>query len=462
MILAAFAAAGFLANAELMPRSNFASTNPSHTLAYARRRCRPARVFASGQCSDESNASSGAAKYSISIVPSISAFSATEWNFLARQGTASPFLEYDWLRCLEESGSASKDAGWIPQHLSLRDAATGDILAAAPCYLKLNSLGEFVFDSNFADASYSIGVPYYPKLLIGIPFTPAAGRRVLTSDDGMRCNLLGIFADAVLQVCSKNTWGSAHINFCEQDEAIAFSSRGYCHRLSVQYHWKNPTEAPYESFDDFLSRRFNSKKRIKIRRERSKVRENALDLTVLTSDALTASDVVDVGYEVYVAGIDKQVLYGRQYLSKRFFELLSACDDFRRKHVVLVVARSKDDASLVAGTFNVVGGKDSDGRAIYYGRYWGSPAEMSGAPPVSGLHFEACYYQSIEYCLKNGLGCIQPGAGGGESKCPRGFDATPTNSCHYFFNSELRSAAGRYIAAEREYILDEVASSKLV
>lgn len=363
---------------------------------------------------------------------------------------------------MEESGSASQETGWTPQHLALRRADSEELLAVAPAYAKMHSLGEFVFDQNFADASHSLGRPYYPKLLVGVPFTPATGRRVLTADADAahRPQYLALLAKAIVQVCDAKGMGSAHVNFCEEDEVAAFKEHGYCHRLGLQYQWSNCKDGSYACFDDFLNARFPSKKRIKLKRERAKVRECGVELAVLAGDTLSAADVLDVGYEVYVAGIDKQWLYGRQYLNRRFFELLSECTEFVDNNIVLVTARDESDKSLIAGTFNIVGGKDADtGLATFYGRYWGSPREMSGAPAVRGLHFEACYYQSIEYAIKAGIGRVEPGAGGGESKNPRGFEATATSSCHFFREPELRRAIGVYIESERSYILGEMTAS---
>jgi uncharacterized protein len=385
-------------------------------------------------------------EYQIEIVRAVAEFDAAEWNTLARQGTCCPFLEHDFLRCLEESGSASADTGWIPRHLALRSTdSSGTLLAVAPSFVKLHSMGEFVFDTNFADASYAIGAPYYPKLLVGVPFTPASGRRILTVDDDRREVLLRLFARALVRVCQAMELSSVHVNFCEEDEAAVFASCGFLHRLGLQFHWRNRSD--YTSFDDFLHARFNSKKRTKLKRERAKVAQCGTEITVLAGDAIAASDVVDVGYQVYAAGIEKQVVYGRQYLNQDFFRLLSECAFFRR-HVLLVVARDAADGSLVAGTFNIVGGCDT----TFYGRYWGSPREMSGAAAVPGLHFECCYYTAIDYAIEHGLARIEPGAGGGESKNPRGFDPATTHSLHWFANPELRRAVGHYLSAEREHI----------
>lgn len=362
---------------------------------------------------------------------------------------------------MEESQSASKGNGWIPQHLVLRSASSEEILAVAPAYAKTNSLGEFVFDTQFAEfCHYATENTYYPKLLLGIPFTPATGRRILTRDDESRELYLKLVAKVIMEVCESMNYSSAHINFCEEDEVTVFTKCGYFHRIGLQHHWRNSNDSPYDDFDSFLKSRFPSKKRIKLKRERTKVREHGVDLSVLSANTLTAADIVDVGYKVYVAGIEKQWLYGRQYLNRSFFTLLAECSEFVKNNVVLVAARDEADGTLIAGTFNVVGGKDPEsGLPIFYGRYWGSPREMSGAPPIRGLHFETCFYQSIEYAIKNGIGRIEPGAGGGESKGPRGFDATSTSSLHFFVDPQLRRAIGSYIESEKKYVLDEIAAA---
>lgn len=167
----------------------------------------------------------------------------------------------------------------------------------------------FFFDQNFADASYSIGLQYYPKLLLGVPFTPASGRRVLTVSDDKRDELLRVFARAVMQLCGSMRLGSAHMNFCEADEAAAFAGSGYFHRLGIQWHWRNED---YADFDEFLTRKFKSKRRINLKRERRKVFEKGVTIEVVAGEDISPSDIVDIGYTCYVAGISKQWLYGRR------------------------------------------------------------------------------------------------------------------------------------------------------
>jgi uncharacterized protein len=363
-------------------------------------------------------------------------------------GTACPFLEHDWLRCLEESGCASPQNGWIPRHMALRRQQDNDLVALCPMYLKTHSAGEFVFDNAWAEAGYSIGVDYYPKLCVAVPFTPATGRRILTKDEGqVRKELLHICANALVQVCDQMVISSIHVLFCELDEADAFESAqvGFMRRVGLQYHWNNARSpdakgekagGQYSSFDDYLSE-WNSKKRIKIRRERRRVhQESGLDIQIHLGDQISDTDVTDM-FEIYKSTIDKQE-YGRQYLSLKFFQLLAQATEFR-KHLCLVMVR-EFDGNLIAGTFNVRGGSDD----VFYGRYWGCTAPRE----VPFLHFETCYYSAIEYCIRERISRIEPGSGGGDFKFARGFDPATTLSLHYIANRQLCRAIKMFLDME--------------
>lgn len=393
----------------------------------------------------ESNGScSPATQYRLTILRSISEVTATEWNLLARQGSASPFLEHDWLRCLEDSGCACQESGWLPYHMAVRDINSKKLVAAAPTYIKLrDSSGEFVFDSQFAEFAYSLGVPYFPKMLVGVPFTPASGRRLLTRSDDERVALVEFLAKGIIDLSEQMGLQSVHINFLEHEEVAILEScdTPWIWRLGVQYQWVNKG---YDSFDDFLQKQFNSKKRIKLRRERTKVKELGIKMRILAGEDISASKVRSM-FRIYVAGIEKQVFWGRQYLNRGFFDLLSECPAFR-KHLLFIEAVDEISGSVIAGTFNVLS------QSTFYGRYWGSPQEIESGAPIPNLHFETCYYSAIETAIGLGLSRVEPGAGGGESKQPRGFNPTPTYSAHWFADPRLRWAIGRYISEERHAI----------
>ncbi len=176
-----------------------------------------------------------------------------DWDTLV--GDGSPFMEWDWLACLEESGCVSAETGWMPQHVVVYDE--GKLIAACPMYVKGNSMGEFVFDHAWADAAHRAGISYYPKLLIGVPFTPATGMRFLTDPNYDRTKLIQILGDTLKEVCAKNQLSSVHVNFCLEDEAGALEQVGYLRRMGVQYQWQN---LDYKSFDVYLAQ-FRIKRR---------------------------------------------------------------------------------------------------------------------------------------------------------------------------------------------------------
>lgn len=334
--------------------------------------------------------------------------------------------------------------------------------------MKTHSMGEFVFDHDWADACYGAGMPYYPKLLLAVPFTPATGRRVLTKEGipgSNRKKILDVVAKALKQMVDVLKISSVHVNFCEQDEVQALSHAGFLQRKGVQYHFTNYKKGreviadlerrvdersnvegyvgveegkrvPYRDFEDYLSE-FKSKRRIKMRRERNVVRDDSgLEVIIKRGDDLDES-IMETMFDIYKSTIDKQ-FYGRQYLTKRFFRMLAECDDFKR-NICLVLAKRKGTDDIVGGTFNVIG--DGDGGA-FYGRYWGCTEE------VKYLHFETCYYATIEYCIQNGLARMEPGAGGGDQKYIRGFEPAITNSMHYLRDGRLSDAVERYLQIE--------------
>jgi uncharacterized protein len=333
--------------------------------------------------------------------------------------------------------------------MSLRRRGAEEIVALCPMYAKTHSAGEFVFDHAWAEAGYSVGVDYYPKLCIAVPFTPATGRRILTRVDGdERKALLLVVARALVEVCQKMGLSSVHLLFCELDEADAFEAvgAGFMRRLGLQYHWKNARSPDAEgkngggvfsTFEDYLSE-WKSRKRIKIRRERRRVREESgLTIDVRCNEEIRDCDVTDM-FAIYKSTIDKQVIYGRQYLNFDFFEMLAGAKAFRQ-HLCFVMVRDSHHR-LIAGTFNVCGGAEN----IFYGRYWGCTAPEE----VPFLHFETCYYSAIDHCIQQGISRIEPGSGGGDFKYARGFDPATTLSVHYIVNRRLGHAVKMFLRME--------------
>lgn len=345
-----------------------------------------------------------------------------DWNALV--GDDSPFLEWEWLASLEESGAVDARTGWLPRALLARE--DGRLVAACPLYLKGHSEGEFVFDQGFADAAERAGIRYYPKLLVGVPFTPVAGARLLVAPGVDRATWMPRLATALRELMSDNGLSSAHVNFCREDELAALASAGWLPRLGLQYHW---LRRDWNRFDDYLDG-LRHKRRKEIRRELRTVAEAGITIEV-RSGAEIPDEWFGPMWRFYRATIDANP-WGRLYLNEAFFTLLR--ERFRPRLCFVMALRG---GTPIAGAFNVQ--KDD----VLYGRYWGADSF------VKHLHFAVCYYAGIEHCLRNGLARFEPGAGG-SYKQVRGFDAQPTRSAHCFTDARLHDAVARYLEGERD------------
>jgi uncharacterized protein len=344
-----------------------------------------------------------------------------EWNALV--GEESPFLEWEWLASLEDAGCVGPETGWAPRPLLLRE--DGRLVAACPLYVKAHSEGEFVFDWGWADAAQRAGIAYYPKLLVGVPFTPVGGARLLTAPGEQRPRRVRELAAALAELCRGNGLSSAHVNFCRADEHAALAEAGFLARTGLQYHWANPGCA---SFEEWLGA-LRSKRRNQVRRERRELAEQGVSIERLVGAEIPDA-LVGPMFEIYRTTVQHNP-WGRQYLNARFFELLA--ERFRER-LCFVVARAAGE--IVAGTVNV-----QKGDALY-GRYWGA------LRPLRHLHFNVCYYAGIEHCIEHGLSRFEPGAGG-EYKQLRGFDAVPTWSFHWIADPRLRRAIAEFLERER-------------
>jgi predicted N-acyltransferase len=343
-----------------------------------------------------------------------------------------PFLRFEWLDALERTGCVTPERGWLPMHLALYQDET--LVAAAPAYVKGNSEGEFVFDHSWARfAELELGIPYYPKLIVAIPFTPATGPRLLVAAGTEREPIERAFVKALAALCKEGRLSGAHVLFPTPAEASAYARAGLVERHGVQFHWQN---RGYETFDDFL-RCFNSKRRNQIRRERREMADRGITLDVLTGADLD-SRLAGFVYDFYVATVDK-FAWGRRYLKREFFEeVLSTMPD--ALHVVVAADRNK---KKLGGAFNLLG---SD---RLYGRYWGALAD------VPFLHFNVCFYKGIEDAIVRRLSVFEPGAGG-EHKVARGFEPTVTHSAHHLSDPRLRQAVSDYLGRERRAIEEHV------
>jgi predicted N-acyltransferase len=347
-----------------------------------------------------------------------------------------PFLRFEWLDALERTGCVAPDRGWLPMHLSLHSG--GELVAAAPAYVKGNSEGEFVFDHAWARfAQTTLGVRYYPKLVVAVPFTPATGPRLLMRKGAPRANVLAAFASGLAELCERARLSSAHVLFPPAGQADALAERGLQHRYGVQYHWHN---AGYADFDAFLAR-FDSKRRSQIKRERRELAERGVSLEVLTGDALSVADAGFV-FDFYGVTVDK-FPWGRRYLCREFFEEVLAT---MPEALHVVVAKDRASGKRLAGAFNLLG------KNALYGRYWGALVEL----PF--LHFNVCFYQGIEDAIRRGLALFEPGAGG-EHKLSRGFEPTITHSVHHLGDERLSLAIEDFLRRERAAVRAEIAGA---
>jgi uncharacterized protein len=349
------------------------------------------------------------------IVDALNEIPAARWDAL-HDGT-NPFVSHAFLSGLEEHGCVREELGWTPRHLTLWE---GDrLVAAAPGYSKNNSHGEFVFDHAWAHAYARYGLEYFPKWLFAVPYSPVTGPRLLAGNDGQRHALL----QAMTELSGQECVSSIHVNFHAESEAGAFDA-AWLERIDVQYHWRNTSG--WTSFDEFLAA-FDHKHRKNIRQERAKVVREGIRFRVVHGDEASESDLATMHgfYLQTFAG------YGNHpALTLPFFRHLARS---MPRSVVLMLAERGDEP--VAGALCLRGGD------TLYGRYWGAYEQ------VPGLHFETCYYQGIDYCLREGLTRFEPGAQG-EHKLARGFLPAFVRSRHWIAHESFRDALREWCTQE--------------
>ncbi len=316
----------------------------------------------------------------VTVTESISDIDATEWNRLT--GCDNPFLRHEFLLAAEESGSASGASGWLPRHLALHDDK--GLRAAMPLYEKSHSWGEFVFDWSWARAYDQAGFDYYPKLVSALPFTPASGRRLLLRDLS-DAEAPGILLDSALALADESGCSSLHVLFPATEELPAMRRAGLRVRKDCQFHWHN---RGYADFDEFLAT-FSSAKRKKARRERRRVQEHRIRFRHLRGQDLDSGLWTTLYRLISMTFMRRGSL---PYFNLDFFLRVSAA---LPDHILVVLAERKGEAIAAAVFF------ESD--TVLYGRYWGSDGHYDA------LHFETCYYQGIEYCIRTGKQLFEPG-----------------------------------------------------
>jgi predicted N-acyltransferase len=377
--------------------------------------------------------------FSLRVLESIASIAPRTWDGLAAVSqpapgcesdastlAGNPFLLHAFLQSLEDSGSVSARAGWLPQHLVL-ETGNGQILAAAPAYLKSHSQGEYVFDHGWADALERAGGEYYPKLQVAVPFTPATGPRLLVgSADGADIRRLAL-CQGIKAYVAQTGVSSAHATFLIPEDLQAMEDGEFLHRIDQQFHFQNRGYATYEDFLETLA----SRKRKGLRKERREALAPGI-----TVEWLTGKDLTEAAWDAFFAfymdtGSRK---WGRPYLNRKFFSLIS---ERMPERIVLMMA--KRGGRYIAGALNFVGG------GVLYGRYWGCIEEH----PF--LHFELCYHQAIDYAIEHKLAVVEAGAQG-EHKLARGYAPVTTHSAHYIRHPGLRQAIEHHLEVERQQV----------
>ena len=355
---------------------------------------------------------------------SINDIPATDWNAIC--ATDYPFIRHEFLCALEQSGAVSEAAGWLPQHLAVYD--NHQLIAVMPGYLKTHSYGEFVFDFQWAEAYQRHALDYYPKWISAIPFSPVTGPRLCVRAGYDVTVIAALLVDQIKQQVSEQKLSSWHLLFPERALAEQFAALGLPIRKAVHFQWFNEN---YSGFDDFLAQ-FNSRKRKNLRKERQRVIDQGITLERIEGKYITA-DLWERFYHFYQLTYLKRSGHSG-YLEKSFFELLGqAMPD----NLLMVIARK--DGNVIAGALNL-----KDTRTLY-GRYWGCYEEYDF------LHFEACYYQGIDYCIEHRLQRFDPGAQG-EHKIQRGFRPVYTYSNHWIADTRFRDAIRQFLIREENYI----------
>ena len=340
--------------------------------------------------------------------------------------SASPFLEWGWLEAMESSGCAAPPAGWRPRHLTLWRG--GRLIAAAPAYAKDGSDGDFSRDWEWAAAAQRARIRFYPKLVIGVPFTPCTGRRILVAPGEDRLACAATILEGARALCAEESLGTLEVLFPDEEETKLLESLGFAIRVDFQFHWTNDG---YASMDDFLAR-FNSKRRAMIKRERGAAEGQGIGVRTIRGIEI-ANDPIGLArttYKLHKSTIDK-LPWGRGWLNRAFYEKI-----FTRMPDKLELVVAERAGKVIAGAFNV------SSATRLYGRYWGCLEEHKF------LHFNVCLYHSVNDCIERGLQVFEGGAGG-EHKLSRGFQPSPTYAAFAFLDPRLDTSVRRYLEAER-------------
>jgi predicted N-acyltransferase len=361
--------------------------------------------------------------YVIEVQGSMRNVSAKDWDaLLEAQTEPTPFMRHAYLSAMEESGSASAQSGWKLQLVTLRHAMPpklGQLAGAAVLYIKPHSYGEYVFDWAWADAYQRHGLNYYPKAVSAVPFTPVPGSRLLADSSQSQSALLS----AMVELAQNEDWSSLHLLFLSNDDLQVTETAGWLSRHTVQFHWHN---AAYEDFDDFL-KALNQEKRKKIKQERRKVADAGVVFKAFEGVQIQSADW-DFFYQCYAQTYFEHG--NAPYLNRDFFQRMQ---DTMPENWVLFIAE-KNGQRMACSLIGL-------GNNVAYGRYWGALER------VDCLHFEACYYQPIAWCIAKGVKRFEGGAQG-EHKMARALLPVKANSAHWLAHPGFADAVEKYLKKE--------------
>ena len=343
-------------------------------------------------------------------------------------GNDHPFLQYEFLSALEKSGSATIKTGWQPYHFIEKD--NEEIIAICPLYIKSHSFGEYIFDHSWADAYHRYGLNYYPKLQSAIPFTPVTGERIIINKkiDNIK-NKENEVIENIITEAKKINVSSLHFNFIKNASQWK-NNKEIMLRSGIQYHWKNND---YKNFDKFLES-LSSRKRKLIKKERLCISNNDLRVELLNGD-LIKEEHIQFFYDCYLDTTGRK--WGSTYLTKNFFYDLLL--NFKDK-ILLIMAFNGN--RKIASAINFLS------QSHLYGRLWGAKYD------IQFLHFELCYYQAIDYAIKNNIKIVEAGAQG-EHKLQRGYIPTKTWSAHWIKDKEFSTAIENFLNKEVQLINNE-------
>ena len=371
--------------------------------------------------------------YHIDIIDNLRLIDAEQWDAMNNQ--RHPFLSHAFLSGLEQTGCVCEKTGWIPQHIAIfNNKQKQQVIAVMPCYLKLHSYGEYIFDWSWADAYQRAGKNYYPKLSCAIPFTPATTPKWLIHADYQNCDLETQLIDYLKQHAELCKVSSIHALFTDKSANSHFQQHGFIQRASNQFHWLNQnsgsSKQPFTDFNDYLQT-MNSRKRKNIKRERRSVIDQGVRFRWFHGDQLSA----DIAQQIFTFYLSTTYRYGaQQYLTEAFFQ-----------HFVKTIPYMTHVLIAYLGEFAVAGSLFFSNNSTLYGRYWGANTD------IKDLHFETCYYKPIEYAIKNNMQRFEAGAQG-EHKLSRGLLPIETSSQHWLADQQFHSAVAEFTIAEAKNV----------